>query len=431
MEASPMVRSLTLAPHRAALSRRSLLSCAGGAGALAALTACGGDSGGSSGSDTDLTWFMWSASTEEVDAWKHVAQMVTDAEPGTTVTFQTAAWNDYWTKLTSQAASGASADLLSMQSLRAPQFAELFVPLDDKLEALGISSDTFESSIFDGLKVDGKLLALPYDFGPYIVFYNKTAFQEAGLPLPVEGWTTDDFVTAARALTTSGRYGFFANNTIDGALPFVLSETGRAAVDEGGELDVENDAWRSTLEWYAGLITREGVAAPLPSGGSSAAATNQFLAGNAAMSLDGPWSLINAKATADFEVGIAPVPAGSSGSTTWTAGSGFGVSRSAPDPDLAARAVAVLTGADAEAYLGEQGRAFPARVAQQQSWYDGNDLGDARTVMDYSIENSVPYRTTASWTQVNDTYTRYAVPAFNGDASVDELLSRVQAQAGS
>lgn len=419
----------TPAPHQAAaLSRRSLLSYAGGAGALAALAACGGGSQGSSGSDGDLTWFMWSGSTQEVDAWKHVAQMVTTADSSTKVTFQTASWNDYWTKLTSQAASGASADVLSMQSLRAPQFAELFVPLDDKLESLGIASDTFESSIFDGLKVDGKLLALPYDFGPFVIFYNKTAFQEAGLALPAEGWTKDDFTAAARKLTTGGKYGFFANNTIDGALPFVLSDYDVAAVDDSGKLDVDNDAWRSTLQWYADLITKEKVAAPLPSGNTSSAATNQFQAGNAAMTLDGPWSLINAKATAKFEVGIAPVPTGMKGSKTWTAGSGFGVSKSAKDPDRAAKAVAVLTGVDAEKYLGQQGRAFPARVSEQQSWYDGNDLGDAKTVMDYSIQNSVPYKTTANWTQVNDTYSRYAVTAFNGDSTVNDLIQRVQAQ---
>ncbi|PRY12855.1 ABC transporter substrate-binding protein [Kineococcus rhizosphaerae] len=412
------------------LSRRSLLSYAGGAGALAALAACGGNSGGSSssGGDGDLTWFMWSGSTAEVDAWKHVAEMVTKADSTTKVTFQTAAWNDYWTKLTSQAASGASADLVGMQSLRAPQFAELLVPLDDKLSSLGIADDTFESSIYDGLKVDGKVVALPYDFGPYMIFYNKTAFQAAGLPLPAQGWTTADFMTAAKALTTDGKYGYFASSSIDGVLPWVLSETGKAAVDDSGKLDVDNDDWRKVLTWYRGLVSTEKVAAPLPSATSSAAATNQFQSGNAMMCIDGPWSLINAKATAKFEVGIAPMPAGSSGSKTMTAGSGFGVSKSAKDPDRAAKAVAVLTGTDAESYLGQQGRAFPARVAQQQSWYDGNDLGDAKTVMDYSIENSIPYKTTATWTQVNDTYSRYAVPAFNGDGSVDDLLTRVQAQ---
>ena len=68
------------------------------------------------------------------------------------------------------------------------------------------------------------------------------------------------------------------------------------------------------------------MAAQIPGAGSSAAAANQFLAGNAYMSLDGPWSLINARQQAKFEIGIAPMPAGASSSKTWSDGSG-GISK--------------------------------------------------------------------------------------------------------
>ena len=82
-----------------------------------------------------------------------------------------------------------------------------------------------------------------------------------------------------------------------------------------------------------------------------AAAANQFLAGNAYMSLDGPWSLINARQQAKFEIGIAPMPAGASGSKTWSDGSGFGISGDAQEPDEAFKAISVMVGAEAETYL--------------------------------------------------------------------------------
>lgn len=416
------------------LSRRQLLGLGGASAAALALSACGGGSSGSGGSGggggggKDLSWFMWSGSTAEVDAWKKVAD-IAGKSSGATISFQTAAWNDYWTKLTSQAASKQTADLVSIQSLRAPQFAQLFVDLTDHLSAMGVSESDFDSSILDALKVDGKLLALPYDFGPLVVFYNKTAFGQAGLPLPAAGWTQDDFVTAAKALTKGGSYGFFAGSVPDSVIPWAMSQHGVQAVTADGELDLDNAEWRDTLNWYRGLITTEKVAAPIPSTGSQAASTNQFLAGNAAMNIDGPWSLINARATAKFEVGIAPMPVGGSGSRTVTAGSGFGVSAAAGDQELAAKAVAGLTGVEAETYLGQQGRAFPARTAQQSAWYEGNDVGDAKAVMDAMIAASEPYRTTAKWTQVNNEWAKYAVPAFNGDTSIDAFITRVQAQA--
>jgi len=414
-----------------AISRRRLLGLTGASAAAMALAACGGSDSGSSSSSGALTWYMWSGSNAEADAWKHVGDLVTKADPTTKLTFQTSTFNDFWTKLTSQAASGKSADIVGMQAQRTPQFQQLLVPLDDSLEKMGVNGSDFDSKIYDGMKVDGKLVALPYDFGPSVIFYNKTAFAAAGLPEPKIGWTQDDFMTAAKALTKGSFYGYNAGSVIDGVVPWVLSQHGVAAVDDSGDLDMDNDAWKQTLQWYADLITKEKVAAPVPSANSSAAATNQFLSGNAAMTIDGPWSLINARATAKFEVGIAPMPAGASGSKTVTAGSGFGVSTSCKDPERAKKAVAVLTGVDAETYLGTQGRAFPSRTAQQNSWYEGNKLQSAKDVMDFSIENSVPFRTTATWTQVNDTFSRYAVSAFNGDSSVADLTSRVQAQSKS
>lgn len=413
------------------LSRRQLLGLGGGAAAALALSACGGSSSGGSGGSadsTDLSWFMWSASTAEVDAWKKVADIAGQAS-GSTITFQTAAWNDYWTKLTSQAASGQTADLVSIQSLRAPQFAQLFSDLTPQLSAMGVSESDFDSGILDALKVDGKLVALPYDFGPLVVFYNKTAFEQAGITLPAIGWTQDDFLAAAKALTNGNSYGFFAGAVPDSVIPFAMSQHGVQAVNADGELDIDTDEWRDTLNWYRNLVVTEKVASPLPAAGSQAAATNQFLAGNAAMNIDGPWSLINAKATANFEVGIAPMPVGGSGSKTVSAGSGFGVSAKAANQDLAAKAVAGLTGVDAEKYLGESGRAFPARTAQQQSWYDGNDLQDAQEVMDAMIKAAEGYRTTAKWTQVNNEWNKYAVTCFNGDTDVDSFIQQVMAQA--
>lgn len=123
------------------------------------------------------------------------------------------------------------------------------------------------------------------------------------------------------------------------------------------------------------------------------------------------------------------MPVAGSGSKTVSAGSGFGVSAKAADQGLATKACAGLVSVEAETYLGESGRAFPARTAQQSAWYEGNDLQDAQEVMDAMIAAAEGYRTTAKWTQVNNEWNKYAVPCFNGDTDVDEFIQQVQAQA--
>ena len=155
-----------------------------------------------------LTWFMWSGSEPEVTAWKHVASLVTDKYPDITVEFQTTSFPDYWTKLPALAAAGKLPDIISLQSLRAPGFAGLMEPLDDRIKADKFDIGSFEPSILKGLSRDGKQFALPYDFGPLVMFYNHDLFVKEGVKLPKPGWTEADFMAAARALTKNGNYGF-------------------------------------------------------------------------------------------------------------------------------------------------------------------------------------------------------------------------------
>ena len=406
------------------------------AAAALLLPACSGTpetpEGTGSGGDepVTLTWFMWSGSDVEKNAWLEVADMVTAKYPNITIEFQTAPFNDFWTKLTTQAASGDTPCVIGLQGQRAPQFGNLLVPLDDYMSEAGIKASDYVPSITEGLRYDDKQVALPYDVGPFVIFYNKDAFKAAGVKEPAIGWTTDDFMNAARQLTKAPKYGFWAGSDIGQLLPWVLSSSGKSALNAEGELDVDNPEWHASAQWYTDLVSKEKVAAQIPSANSSTASANQFLAGNAYMTLDGPWSLINARAQAKFEIGMAPLPAGASGSKTWSDGSGFGVTRDCEHPDEAFKAVSVMVGTEAETYLGEQGRAYPALIATQNSWYEGNKTQDVKPVMDYSLENSIPYTTIPTWQQVVTTFAKQAVATYNGQGSVDELLSQTQAQGG-
>lgn len=399
--------------------------------AVGLLAACGGgsgDSGSSSGGTKTLTWFMWSGSDVEKNAWLHVADMVTQKYPNIKIKFETAPFNDFWTKLTTQAASGGTACIIGLQGQRAPQFGQLLVPLDDYMSKAGVKAADYVPSITKGLQYKGKQVALPYDVGPFVIFYNKDAFKAAGLKEPGMGWTQAEFLADAKALTKAPKYGFWVQPDIGNLLPFVLSDSGQAAVNASGALDVDNAAWQKGAQFYTDLVSKDKVAAPVPSANSSTSAANQFLNGNAYMSLDGPWDLINARQQAKFQVGIAPVPAGASGSKTWSDGSGFGITQGCKDKDEAFQAISVIVGADAENYLGNLGRAYPALISTQDSWYTGNKTQDVKPVMDFSLQNSVPYATTAKWQQIVTAFSKQAVATYNGQGSVADLLSQTQSQ---
>ena len=159
--------------------------------------------------------------------------------------------------------------MIGLQGQRAPQFGNLLVPLDDYMSKAGIKAEDYVPSITKGLQFDGKQVALPYDVGPFVMFYNKDAFKAAGLKEPAIGWTTDDFMSDAKALTKPPKYGFWAQSDIGQLLPWVLSSSGKSALNADGKLDVDNPEWHTSAQWYTDLVSKEKLAAQIPSANSS------------------------------------------------------------------------------------------------------------------------------------------------------------------
>jgi ABC-type glycerol-3-phosphate transport system substrate-binding protein len=394
------------------------------------LVGCGGGGSGSGQSSSNgpvtLTWFMWSGSPQEVDAWKYDASLVTKQYPNIHINFQTASWTDYWTKLETEAASGSLPDIVSLQSLRTAGFASAFRPLDPYIQQSHFDVSAFDTGIIKGLTTQGQLRALPYDFGPLVVFYNKALFQKYHVPEPSANWTYADFLQTAQQLTHGNDYGFVATSYPDNWLPFGLS-AGANYLTSDGKLDLTNPKLVDAFQNYAKLVYQYHVA-PTISVPQATQTPSIWQAGHIGMLVDGPWDLINDKQTVNFQFGIVPLPKQQS-AVTLTAGSGFGISATTKYPDEAWKAVSVLTGADAEQYLATQGRAFSARTAQQQYWYK-NAVPGSQATLQQAISESVPYVTTSNWNQVSTLIAQYGVNVLSGQQTAAQALQQVQTQVG-
>lgn len=377
---------------------------------------------------TKLTWFMWSGSEAEVSAWRHVAAMVTEKYPDITVEFQTTSFPDYWTKLPALAASGKLPDILSLQTQRSPGFARLLEPLDQRIKADKLDVAAFDPSIMKGLSRDGVQIALPYDFGPIILYYNTDMFIKAGLPLPAPGWTEADFDNAAAALTKDGQYGLVVS-VPDAFIPFALSR-GAHYLDARGNLDLTNDGIKQAFAAYVSLVNQKKWAPLFPASGtqSSSVANGRFTSGSIGMYADGPWQLLNVKRKANFKLGIAPLPARAAGSVTVTPGSGFGISATSKHRDEAWKAIQVMTGPEAEQYLAENGRAFPARIAMQHFWLEtaAANIDGAAASLQAALKTAQPYITTPNWATVASLMEQYAPLAFAGGEEPAKVLTTIQ-----
>jgi len=377
----------------------------------------------------DLTFQFWIAGDADKKAWETVTGVAMADHPGLKITVQGTPWPDYWSKIGNQLSNAGAPCIVGMQSLRLAAYGDQLVPIDDLMAKYGVKAADFDKSIFDAMKHGGKQVALPYDFGPLIVFYNRDRFKAANIAEPKPGWTLEDFKKAATALTTGGKFGFTTASIDQEYLSWVLDLSGAEVLDAGGKLDVTSPAFVDGYKQYVALMN-SGIAPKVSVAGYDGYVSmqSQFQDGTAAMYVDGPWTVISNRDAVKFGLGVAPMPAGPGGSKHYTAGSGFGISKQCPTPEAAFQAIVSMTGDKALTGLASVGRAYPARPADSEAWYGAAKIEGARETLDYATAHSVPWLTPPNWVQVADLFDRYGLQALTKEATPESTLQTVQDQ---
>lgn len=402
---------------------------------LVGTTACGGGggsgtAGGAKQDDGSITldWEMWAGSEDEKAQLDHLAKLVTQQNPKVRIALRTAPFNDYFTKLQTEFAAGKQACIVSMQSLRLGAYADLMEPLT--------APEGFAPAALDALKMDGKQLALPYDLASMLLYYNKDAFAKAGLPEPKPGWTVADFEKAATTLSTGGKAGFGMSFSDLHTLSMLLSYNGARPVTDDVKLALDSQPMVDALTWYAGLAKNKAGSVPAGSAEGGWGET-QFVNGNAMMAVDGSWNLGSTIKDAKFKVGIAQLPAGAGGSKTYIADSGFGVAKGCPYKAEAIKAVEILSGKEAQAYLAGVGRGFPARTEQQAAYEEflvkenqdkAADVQAAMAAVKEGLAGGVPLFTTKNWDNVNKLMAQYLLQVYTGAQAPKDALAAIQQQ---
>lgn len=396
-----------------------------------ALTACGGssdDSTTAAGGSTDLTWGMWIGSTADQDAWQAVADSVAE-DTGITLTIQGAPWADYWTKLSTTITSNEAPCVVSIQSLRAAQFVDGLLPLDDLIASSDLNLADFDEGALSNLNIGGSQYGLPYDNGPVILFYNADLFAQAGVDAPAPGWTVDDFQAAAEQLSAAGITAFAQSAEDIFIEGLARGYNGSTPIADDGTIQVDDPGFVAAMDWLGGL-SAAGLATPAD-GADGSSDDNAFMNGSAAMHVNGPWSLLDLSSKVGFEMGIATVPAGDGGGDTVSAGSGFGIAKTCASPDQAFEAIASMTGESVLTSLAEEGRAFPARTASQPAWMEkASAVAQVDDVMAYAQSHSVPAPGSPQAEQMQQLFSQYLPEVVNGSKPAAEVMANIQSQIG-
>ncbi len=236
---------------------RSLATKAGTAGALAAALVLAGCSAGGEGNEggydpneeIELT-IAWWGNDERAAMMAEVIDAFEAEYPNITVVEQpVGAPDDLFNRLATDFASGTAPDVFALGGAKPQEYGGNGALLDLSTVADTLQLDKYEDFTLTNATVDDTVYGLPTGGNAIGVLINTAIFEQAGVDLPTEDWTWDDFIQAANDITAGTPDGVYG---LDLRIQDILG-TYVAQIDEDGMYDWDGQlaAQQSTIEsWF-------------------------------------------------------------------------------------------------------------------------------------------------------------------------------------
>lgn len=379
--------------------RRQYLKLASSAAAAGLLAGCtsGSDGEGSSPDDSGSEGNSGDGS-ESLSVWawndpglKEVRESQAskfEKQNGTSVDWQYYPWSDYLSKITSSVSAGNAPDSMALSTLWIPRFGDRGTVPD--LGKMGFDPSVFLDAGRENSSYQGTLYACPWYVDCRLVAINKTRFKDAGLeiPDPMTAPTWEQFGTWLDALGEGGNTAFVMAPG-EGLDCFILSNGGSYLNEDGTKARINSPEAVEAAEFLKPYVVDDGVVATRPGPKD----LDDFISGNAAMSLAGSWEYGRLQDT-DIDWQYVPIPKGPSGdsSHSWSAGVYYSIPSKGGNQELGKKWLEYVISDEVQANVVKVG-GFPAT----KSAYDSEafrsfiEENPKLKVVEQEIENAVSF----------------------------------------
>jgi multiple sugar transport system substrate-binding protein len=279
-------------------ARPGALAAMAAAGALV-LAACGTGSGSSgSGSDTLTEIDYYDAAPQNTQLPQILDECATKA--GVHIKHQQVPRAQFMPKLLQQASARQLPDLALIDNPDLQQLAATGGLVS--LSGAGLTTDGLYPSIVAAGQYQGQTYGIAPGVNGLALYYNKDLFTQAGITPPR---TWDELTSAAAKLTKGPRYGlaFSAVGTEEGSFQFEPFFWTAGA----GLKQLDSPQAVKALTLWKDLVGSGSTSKSVVTW-TQADVNDQFMAGNAAMMVNGPWQLPTLNADKKLHFGVVPIP---------------------------------------------------------------------------------------------------------------------------
>ena len=312
-----------------------------------------------------VTLSGWQSNPNEKQLLENVLNQFETQHPNIKVKHETI--NDqYMDVIKTRLIGDAAPDVFYLDAFEAPLLMKYGVlePLNSYINP-EFNLNDFEPSLLKAFQLEDRIYGLPKDFSTLALFYNKKAFQTAGINQAPQTWSElrDDAQKLTVDQNQDGRkeqYGF-------GIAPELSRQYFMMTAFGGQLIDRQENAAFFTSENLKGLQLiieqyRKEQSSAQPSDVGASTGSEMFGQGKAAMVIEGTWAIPYLQETfSQLEFATAEVPTvnGQKGTMAYTVA--YVMNKKAKHKEAAWKLIAYLTNQEGMKAWAKEGLALPAR----------------------------------------------------------------------
>ena len=328
---------------------------------------------------TSIRFAFWGDPAEQA-AYEQVAAGFEASHPNTDVEIDyTSGQSDYQRKITTDFAADEPPDVFLVNYRQFGQYAargalEPVAPYLASSESITV--EDYAPVALDAFNFRGRnQTCMPQNVSSLVVYYNVDLFAANSVPLPKAGWSWDEFVAAAEALTqdTDGDgqtdvYGVVVEPVMYRMVPFVWSAGGEVVddLDNPTALTLDTPQAREGLEKFISLGVNGHNVVPSEEEVAAEDDGSRFIRGGAGMFLQSRREVPTLRAIEGFTWDVAPLPVINEAATVLHSDA-FCIATKAEDKDAVWAFIEYAVGEEGQRILAATGRIVPVLESVAES----------------------------------------------------------------
>lgn len=279
---------------------------------------------------------------------------------------------------------------------------------------------------------NGTLDCVPQGASSIVVYYNKDLFDKAKVAYPKAGWTWDDFLKTAQALTVAGdektaQFGLVIEKDFTRVMPFIW-QNGGEIVDNAAKptkLTLDTPEAKAAFQFFVDLQVKYHVT-PNEEQATSQSIEDRFLTGKAGMIVFSR-RLVPSLRQTSFDWDVAPLPQGKKAATLLYS-DGYCMSKGGQNKDAAWALIEYANSVEGQTILAKTGRTVPSlkAVANSPAFLDPSAKPKNSQIFLDEIPNIRTSPILVNWADIEEQANQQLDTAFYGGQTVDKAVAAIQ-----